>query len=944
MARPLQLRVNGDDLRVAVPDAWTLLEALRYAAGLTGTKQGCDKGDCGACTVLVDGKPIISCITLAHAVRGEVTTIEGLGDKDGPDPVQRAFDVTGALQCGFCQPGMILSAKALLRRSPRPTDGEIREALSGNLCRCTGYTKIFEAVRLAASGIERQVPVRYGEPAEGFRVLGARGRKADSIRKATGEAIYTDDLTLPRMAHGKILRSPHAHARIVAIDVRAAEAMPGVFAVVTGADLPTPYCIIPWTPDETALAVGKVRYVGEGVAAVAAIDEETAIRALAAIRVDYEPLTPVFDPREAVKEGAPLVHEMDWKGRPWPSNVCKEVDLAFGDVAGELAKATVAVDGEYFYEGSTHAPIEPHCALATWSADGGLTVWSATQVSHYLHRELAKVLGLDQARVRVIQPVLGGAFGGKSEPFDLEFCVAALSRKAGRPVKILYTREEVFYAHRGRHPMHMHLRMGADATGRITAVDNDILIDGGAYHSFGLVTAYYAGQLLTGPVDFGSYHFRSRRVYTNKPCCGPKRGHGSVQPRFAFECALDEIAAKLGIDEIEIRRRNAMVSGGTTVNGQVVPSTALRECLDAVELASGWKDRKGKLGRGRGLGVATSMYISGTAYPIYPNEMPQSGVLLRADRSGKITIYCGANDIGQGSDGMLAYVVAEETGVLPDHITVVSGDTELTPVDLGSYSSRVTFMAGIAAQEAGRSMAVAMRAAVAKTWGVDEDRVLVGYGSYLDRDDPGRQLPAREALILAEAAAGTPLTAAGGYRTRKVGGAYRGGTIGASPAYSTTAHVCEVAVDPETGIVRVEKVWAAHDCGRALNPQLVEGQIEGSVYMGYAEAIMEAHTFDERGLHKAPNLLDYRIPTSKECPDFIAQIVESLDPGGPYGAKEAGEGPLHPVIPAIANAIHDAVGIRLRSLPFTPERVLAAIREKQSAGTVRSTEMQPGAK
>jgi CO/xanthine dehydrogenase Mo-binding subunit len=558
-------------------------------------------------------------------------------------------------------------------------------------------------------------------------------------------------------------------------------------------------------------------------------------------------------------------------------------------------------------------------------------MWSASQVTHYLHRELAHVLGIPTEKIRVIQPVLGGAFGGKSEPFDLEFCVAALSKKAGRPVKILYTREEVFYSHRGRHPADMWFKVGCDADGKITAVESDITLDGGAYHSFGLVTSYYAGQLLAGPTAFGSYRFKSRRVYTNKPCCGPKRGHGSVQPRYAFEMALDEVAEKLGIDPIEIRRRNAMKPGEHTINGQLVPSTGLGACLDAVAGPSGWTERHGKLPPGRGLGVACSMYISGTAYPVYPNEMPQAGVMLRGDRGGKITVFCGANDIGQGSDGMLAYIVAEETGVPPDDITVVSADTDLVPVDLGAYSSRVTYMCGIAAQEAGRKLRVRLVAAVAAKLGIPDEQVLVALGSYHDKADPGRMVTAREALILAEAAAGVPLVESGGYRTRKVGGDYRGGTIGASPAYSTTAHVCEVSVDRETGIVRVEKVWAAHDCGRALNPTLVEGQIEGSVYMGYAEAIMEAHTFDERGLHRAPNLLDYRIPTSMESPDFFAKIVETIDPGGPYGAKEAGEGPLHPIIPAIANAIYDAVGVRLRQLPFTPDRVLAAIKAKELA-------------
>jgi 4-hydroxybenzoyl-CoA reductase alpha subunit len=837
---------------------------------------------------------------------------------------------------------MICSAVALLDDTPKPSDQQIREALSGNLCRCTGYTKIFEAVKLAAKGESlggladedtpgREVPMAYTEPAEGYLVLGSRGRKADSIRKAIGTEIYADDIVLPRMAHARILRSTRPHARIVSIDTTRAEALPGVYAVMVGSELPTPYCVIPWTPDETVLCTDKVRHVGDGVAAVAAQDEETAIRAVDLIDVVYEDLPLVLDLDAAEAAGAPLVHDTDWKGRARTSNLCKKVELSFGDVDAGFDKADATVDNTWFYEGNTHAPIEPHCAVADWSRDGQLTLWSSTQVPHYLHRELARVLGVPQARIRVIQPALGGAFGGKSEPFDLEFVVSHLSRKAGRPVKLLYTREEVFYSHRGRHPMEMHIRMGATADGTLTAVDNDIRIDGGAYHSFGMITTYYAGQLLTGPVDFETYRFRARRFYTNKPCCGPKRGHGSVQPRFAFECALDELAEQLGLGPMEIRRKNALTGGGETVNGQKVPSLGLLECLDAVEKGSGWKTRWNQQPRGKGLGVACSMYISGTAYPIYPNEMPQSGVTVRADRSGKLAITCGASDIGQGSDGMLTYILAEETGVNPDDIVVFSSDTDLTPVDLGAYSSRVTFMCGIAAQEAGRKLRNAMKAALAEKWDIPEEQVGVGLGTWYDRADASRQLPVQEVLVLAEVAAGVPLTFSGGYRTRKVGGDYRGGTIGASPAYSCTAHVAEVTVDEETGIVTVEKVWVAHDCGFALNPTLVEGQIEGSVYMGYAEALMEAQVFDERGLHTGPNLLDYRIPTSVETPDIVATIVESIDPGGPYGAKEAGEGPLHPIIPAIANAIWDAVGIRLRQIPFTPERVLAALKERDAA-------------
>ena len=928
MTQLLELLINGDPTQVAAPDHWTLLEVLRYQLGLTGSKQGCDKGDCGACTVLLDGKPALACCTLAAQAEGQqITTIEGLATAEGPDTVQRAFDITGALQCGFCQPGMILSARALLNKHPQPTDGQIREALSGNLCRCTGYTKIFDAVRLAAEGIERHVPIRYGEPEPGFQVIGARMRKADAISKATGEAIYADDIVLPRTAHAKILRSPHAHARIVSIDTSRAEAMPGVFATLVGAELPTPYCVIPWTPDETALAIDKVRFVGDGVAAVAAKDEETAIAALAAIDVVYEVLEPVLDLDAAAAENAPLVHTSDWKGRERKSNVCKTVELSFGEVDAAFQGADAVVDETWFYEGNTHAAIEPHCALATWSADEQLTLWSATQVPHYLHRELATVLKIPQSKIRVIQPVLGGAFGGKSEPFDLEFAVAALSRKAARPVKLLYTREEVFYSHRGRHPMRMHMRVAGNADGTLRGVEHNTAIDGGAYHSFGMITAYYSGQLLTGPIDFPTYRFRSQRLYTNKPCCGPKRGHGSVQPRFAFECALDELAEKLHIDPIEIRRRNALQSGTETVNGQHVPSTALGACLDSVSNASDWENRHGKSAEGVGLGVACSMYISGTAYPIYPNEMPQSAVQLRADRSGKITIFCGASDIGQGSDAMLATIVSEETGVPPDDIVVISSDTDLTPVDLGAYSSRVTYMCGIACQNAARKLRKRIIESVASEWSIPNEQVGIAMGFVFDKDERGRQLDSQAALQLAETRTGT-LGATGGYDTRKVGGDYRGGAIGASPAYSTTAHVAEVDVNTETGIVRVVNIWAAHDCGRALQPVLVEGQIEGSVYMGYAEALMEAQVFDERGLHTGPNLLDYRIPTSLETPDIEAFIVGEPDPGGPYGAKEAGEGPLHPIIPAIANAIYDAVGIRLREIPFTPDRVLAALAKK----------------
>jgi CO/xanthine dehydrogenase Mo-binding subunit len=403
-----------------------------------------------------------------------------------------------------------------------------------------------------------------------------------------------------------------------------------------------------------------------------------------------------------------------------------------------------------------------------------------------------------------------------------------------------------------------------------------------------------------------------------------------VQPRFAFEVQLDQIAEKLGLDPIEIRRRNFQGQNTRTVNGQRITSNGFLACLDEVERASGWRARRGKLPRGRGLGVAGSMYISGTNYPVYPNKMPQAGVQLKVDRSGLVTVFTGGNDIGQGSNSVVCYIVAEELGIPVENVRVVAADTDLCPVDLGAYSSRVTFMVGNATIDAARKLRRQIVCAVASHWGVAEERVRMIEGVVVDLEDVAKSMTAIEAFHLAEEKFDT-LGATGSYNTPTLGGDYRGGTIGASPAYSFTAHVVEVAVDEEEGRIKIEKVWIAHDCGRALNPMLVAGQMEGSAYMGAAEALLEEHEINRFGLHRGPSLLDYRIPTSVDTPELAALIVESLDPEGPYGAKEAGEGPLHPVLPAISNAVFDAVGVRLKHLPFTPARVLAALRESRAA-------------
>ena len=774
-------------------------------------------------------------------------------------------------------------------------------------------------------------------PHGSFSRVGKRARKVDSMAVATGQAVYADDIQLPGMLHGKMLRSPHPHAKVLSIDTTAAEALDGVHGVLVGAELPVRYGVIPWTKDETALATDKVRFVGDEVAAVAAIDEDTANAALRLIDVQYEVLDTYLDPRKSLTTHDPAIHEDSRHG-----NVSKHVMLEFGEVDEDLASSHAQVTDSYTFHGTAHAPIEPHCAVARWSGDGVLTLWASTQIPHYVHRTLASVLELPAHRIRVIQPQLGGAFGGKSDPFSHEICAAKLAMKTGRPVKFLLTREETFYTHRGLHPMELKFSTGCDASGKITAVASEILIDGGSYSSFGLVTTYYSGQLLCGPCHFPAYRFDSTRVFTNKPPCGPKRGHGSVQPRFALEIQLDRLATQIGMDPIEFRRVNWQGENVTTVNGQTVTSNGFLQCLDDVERACDWKNKRGQLPANKGIGLAGSMYISGTNYSVYPNDMPQSGILVKLDRSGLASVFTGTSDIGQGCTSVMATIVAEELGLRLDQVRVTTSDTDTCPVDLGAYSSRITLMAGNAALDAARKLRHQLQQAVGEKLGCSPGQVLLADGEAFDRDHPEERLTSRDAFELAEAKFET-LVAAGSYNTPERGGDYRGGTIGASPAYSFTAHVAQVEVDTETGEITVERMWIAHDCGRAISPVAVEGQIEGSTYMGVAEVVLESHevyedeTLPEAGLHRRPSLLEYTMPTTLDTPDLVALIVESIDPEGPYGAKEAGEGPLHGSLPAVANAIYDAAGIWLTDLPFTPGKVLAALRAKAEADAAGGT-------
>ncbi len=750
-------------------------------------------------------------------------------------------------------------------------------------------------------------------------IVGAPAPRTDGLAQATGSLAYVDDLSFPGMLHGKILRSTQAHARIVSVDTSAAASMPGVRAVLTGRDLPVPFGLLPVSQDEHALAVDKVRHVGDPVAAVAADDPDTAQAAIEAIEVVYEPLPPVTDMVEAAQVVDEPIH-----GEGPRNNRHREVSLEFGDVDAGFDAASHIREDVLFYQGNNHAALESHGAIGLLTEEGRLHVYSSTQVPHYLHRILAKVLEIPEGAIRVTACPTGGGFGGKTDVFAHELVAAKFALVTGRPTKIMLTREEVFYAHRGRHPVLMWIKTGFTEDGRITAMWLKTYLDGGAYGSYGAASLLYTGQLQPVTYDIPAYRFQGVRFFTNKPACGPKRGHGTPQGRFGLEVHLDKAAEDLGLDPITIRERNLIAPDSVTVNHLRITSCGLAECLDRVVEASEFRDRHGRLEDGRGLGLAVGAYLSGAGLPIYFNDMPQSEVMLKVDRGGGVTVYSMAADCGQGSTTMLATVVGEALGLEPGELTVVTADTDLTPIDLGSYSSRVTFMAGNAALEAATRLADLVLTAVADEWEVDPDDVELGRGVVLAGE---RRIPWREAVQIAEARWGL-LVATGSYKPPKdIKGDYRGAGVGPSPAYSYSACVAEVTVDPETGVVTVEKVWLAHDIGRSINPLLVQGQIEGSVHMALGEVLMEEQAF--RGaLHDGPSLLDYKIPTVLEMCDVDAIIVESIDPEGPFGAKEVGQGPLLPVIPAVVNAIYDAVGVRIDEVPVRPDKVVAALRDR----------------
>lgn len=960
------LTVNGETIEALVEPHRTLVDFLRRDLGLTGTKKGCNLGECGACTVLIDGKPALSCLTLVASCEGKVVeTIEGLSRGGKLHPIQAAFIEHGAVQCGFCTPGMIMSAKALVDSNIAPPDGtgeanvkqarglsedQVRKGMSGNLCRCTGYAKIVDAVMEASEMVReadrtgevstgRSLDGAVGEESpsgvlsqgtsslrsRGYSVLGKNLPRVDAELKVKGQAKYVDDIVLPGMLYGKFLRSTVAHAKILNIDTSKAERVVGVRDIATGADIPVTFGIVPQKANEHPLAFGKVRYFGEPVAVVAATSEEAAEEAVQLIKVDYEELPVLLDPLEAMNSET-RIHE--GPGDFGVGNIDAEAFQEFGNLERAFEEADYVREDTFKTQMVNHAFLEPHGVVAHFDLAGNLTVYSSTQIPHYLHRTLAQTLGVPMSKVRIAKTFVGGAFGGKAEPLYLDIVAGFMAKKTGLPVKITHSREEVFFTHRGRHPVIVNLKTGVKRDGTLLAMEYDTILDGGAYSGWGVVVLYYMASLIHAPYRIPNVRFKGKRVFTNKPPMGAQRGLAGVQPRFAIESQLDMIAEELGIDPIELRLKNAVYSGYETKNERKITSCGFAECLDHVARASSWREKKGKLPAGRGIGVAGGWYISGTVYTLYPSDRPHSTAIIKVEPEGGLSLFTGACDIGQGSDTVLAMIAAEVLGIPLDEIHVYSMDTSITPMDLGSFSSRVTFGAGNAVKKAAEAVKAKLFDELSRVMEVSPRDLVAREGRIHVVGSPERGMSFKEAVEIYSSRKGI-IIGEGSYTPPKLGGKFKGGKVGPSPTYSFSAQVAEVEVDLKTGKVRVIKITEASDCGFAINPMAVEGQVEGSIQMGLGQALYERVVLDGSGRILNPSFLDYKMPVAADMPEIESIIVESNDEQGPFGAKEVGEGAIQPVIPAILNAIYDATGARIRELPVSFERVVGEMERSK---------------
>ncbi|HMK65871.1 MAG TPA: molybdopterin cofactor-binding domain-containing protein [Thermodesulfobacteriota bacterium] len=755
-----------------------------------------------------------------------------------------------------------------------------------------------------------------------FEVVGQRLPMHDAAAKVKGTAQFTDDIVLPGMLYGKILRSPLPHAKILHVDTSRAAKLPGVKGVVTGQDIPDrPYGIVPKARDEHALARGKVRYIGDDVAAVCAIDPEIAEEALELIKVEYEELPAVFDPLEAIKEGAPLVHDNV------PNNVSFYIKKEFGDVEKAFSESDYVFEDTFYSQAVNHAPMEPHAAIAQYDPlRGEVTLYSSTQIPFFLRRNLSATLMIPESKVRVIKPKVGGGFGQKIDMFAKDFCAAWFARETGKPVKFVYEREEVFISTRQRHPMYITVRTGMKKDGTIHAQQFRAYADGGAFNSTAPTMIALSCYFLMIPYRVNNLIYEGRHVYTNKPVGGAMRGHGIPQARFAVERQLDMIAERIGLDPVDVRLKNSIEAGEPHPAKFIINTCGFSDCLKKAAEAIGWKEKRGKLPKGRGIGIAGASFPSGVSNMSHIS----SGSLVQLGQDGAVNVLSGAADIGQGAETVISQIVAEVLGVPMEDIRITAADTGLTPLDPGTFGSGVTVRAGNAARLAAQEVREKLFKLVAEKLKANVEELVAKDRMIYVKELPDRGMSLKDA-IKAYQYADLPMPIVG--RAAWFPPATEPTTLfkedgNFSPSYSFMAQAAEVGVNLETGQIKLLKMVTAHDCGRAINPMLVEGQLEGSVVGGMGQALYE-NILVEKGQVMNPSFLDYGFPTFLEMPEIEAIEVETDDPIGPFGAKEAGEGTQLSPAPAIVNAIYDAIGVDFKELPVTPDQILEWL-EKQN--------------
>jgi putative selenate reductase molybdopterin-binding subunit len=912
----ITLTINGERRSCSVDVGESLMTFLRRE-GYVSVKQGCDHtGDCGACTVLLNGEAVTSCSLLAvQADGGTILTVEGLAGRLGLDPLQERFLHTGAVQCGYCTPGMLMAAKALLAQNPRPTEAQVRRALSSVICRCTGYVKPVQAVLEAAR----------------LKVVGQSVPRVDGVRLVTGRPAFVDDVAFRGMLHARLLLSPHAHARIRRIDASQARALPGVHAVLTYQDLPR----ISFTtagqswpepsPHDTRSLDQKVRFVGDRVAAVAAETPELAEEALRLITVEYELLPAVFAPDEALMPGAPVIHDepdCDGIGGYDPAhNIAAAIEATVGDIDRGFAEADVIVERTYKVPQVQQAPLETHICITRIDEDGRLEVRSSTQVPFHVRRIIAPVVGLKPGQIRVIKPRIGGGFGAKQEIL-VEDIAAHLTLATLRPVRLAFSREEEFMAARSRHPQVIRMKTGVRRDGTLTANEMVLVAGTGAYGSHALTVQTNTGSKSLPLYRCPNVHFRATAAYTNLPPAGAFRGYGAPQGYFALESHMDEVARAIGMDPLAFRLQNCLRTGdsnplavalgeGREGFPQIIKSCGLPQCASVGRKAIHWDEHAMAGGspvgaKVRGLGVAFAMH--GTAIP----GLDMGAASLKLNDDGTCNLLVGATDLGTGSDTVLAQMAAETLGCAAADVIVYSSDTDLTPFDTGAYASSTTYISGGAVVKAAADVAAQIRAVGAALLKSPADDLALHDGQVVAPD--GRS------VTLADVALHSLHVA----NQRQIMAVASHISYDSPPPFAVT--FAEVEVDTETGQVDVQRLVMAVDAGQVVNPTLATGQVEGGMLQALGYGVVEEMRFDEAGRMLGPDFRDYRLFLADEAPELVAHLVHTDDPCGPYGVKALAEIPMDGVAPAVANAIRAATGVRVAEIPLTPERVWRALQ------------------